>query len=162
MDNNVTVLKGHEGVIFGVRFNQDGTRLASVSDDRTIRVWALDGAETRVLYGHTARIWDCQFVDDYLVSISEDATCRVWKGEECIACWEGHVGKNVFSCAIHADVVATGGQDSGIRLWSLLSVRNNKIDSDDDLSSFPLDAENDYIRNFVLVKDQFIGATTQG
>ena len=61
-----------------------------------------------VIFGHTARVWDCQFVDQYLISISEDATCRVWKntlvskgeGDEegdCLACWEGHIGKNVWS-----------------------------------------------------------------
>ena len=34
---------GHEGVIFGVRFSPDGSMLTSVSDDRTIRVWPLQG-----------------------------------------------------------------------------------------------------------------------
>ncbi|KAI8885675.1 WD40 repeat-like protein [Backusella circina FSU 941] len=159
------VLRGHEGVIFGVRFNNDGTRLTSVSDDRTIRIWSLNSREEPlVLYGHTARIWDCQFVDDeHLVSISEDATCRVWRLDECIACWEGHVGKNVFSCAVNGSIVATGGQDSGIRLWSLLSARNSKIDSEEELTSFPLEVGEDYVRNFVLVKDHvYVGATTQG
>lgn len=33
---------GHEGVIFGVRFSPDGSMLASVSDDRTIRVWSVN------------------------------------------------------------------------------------------------------------------------
>ncbi|KAI9265969.1 WD40-repeat-containing domain protein [Sporodiniella umbellata] len=130
-----------------------------------------------VLFGHTARVWDCQFVGDNLISISEDATCRVWRnalilGEqeensECIACWEGHASKNVWSCAIDPDskVVATGGQDSGIRLWSLLSVSDNKVDSEDDLCSFPLsvDKKEDYVRNFVIVNKQWIvGVTTEG
>lgn len=34
-------LVGHEGVIFGVRFNPEATMISSVSDDRTIRVWSL-------------------------------------------------------------------------------------------------------------------------
>jgi WD40 repeat protein len=143
-------LIGHEGVIFGVRFSQDGSMLASVSDDRTIRVWSLTNVKQAplVVYGHTARVWDCQFVDEYLVSISEDSTCRVWKNGlmatrinenggidmgdssmDCLACWEGHVGKNIWSCAISPDhkMVATGGQDSGVRLWSLTSIKENNI-----------------------------------
>ncbi|KAF7726588.1 WD repeat-containing protein 6 [Apophysomyces ossiformis] len=143
-------LIGHEGVIFGIRFNVDGTLLSSVSDDRTIRIWPLTdetGSENSqkplVIFGHTARVWDCQFVDEYLVSISEDTTCRVWKNSlladaesqqedsdvDCLACWEGHSGKNVWSCAVSPEhaVIATGGQDSGIRLWSLLSIKRNKI-----------------------------------
>lgn len=34
-------LKGHEGVIFGMRFNEDASQILSVSDDRTIRIWPL-------------------------------------------------------------------------------------------------------------------------
>lgn len=51
------------------------------------------------------------------------------KDVECLTCWQGHVGKNVWSCAISPEhkIVATGGQDSGIRLWSLVSIRNNNI-----------------------------------
>ncbi|KAI8996862.1 WD40-repeat-containing domain protein [Pilobolus umbonatus] len=128
-----------------------------------------------ILFGHTARVWDCQFVDDYLVSISEDASCRVWSNSlnsgvvdeedaECIACWEGHASKNVWSCAINADknIVATGGQDSGIRLWSLTAIKNNKIATEDELTTFPLlnNRPNDTIRNFVIIKTQCIIAVT--
>ncbi|KAI8372110.1 WD40-repeat-containing domain protein [Blakeslea trispora] len=166
-------LLGHEGVIFGIRFNQDATQLVSVSDDRTIRVWSLSDEKSTalVLFGHTARIWDCQFVGDYLVSNSEDATCRVWNNGmeedrgECVACWEGHASKNVWSCAIDPaqTVVATGGQDSGVRLWSLHAIKNNKIDSEDDLVAFPLVDTKDNIRNFVMTKDRYlIAATTEG
>lgn len=179
-------LIGHEGVIFGVRFNKDASQVVSVSDDRTIRVWSLKddnhgdigAVKPLVLFGHTARVWDCQFVDNYLVSISEDSTCRVWKNTliaattededdttgDCIACWEGHASKNVWSCAINPEhkIVATGGQDSGIRLWSLTSIQDNKIDSEDDLVPFPLPAERqkDSIRNFVMIKNRWIIAAT--
>lgn len=170
-------LIGHEGVIFGIRFNEDATQLVSVSDDRTIRVWHLNKEDKKplVLFGHTARVWDCQFVDEYLVSISEDSTCRVWRNTllmpadeddngDCIACWEGHASKNVWSCAINPEhkIVATGGQDSGIRLWSLLSIKNNKIDSEEDLVPFPLpeDRKSDNVRNFVVIKNRWIVAAT--
>lgn len=71
----------------------------SASDDRTVRLWALALAiptedesqqavqqqqeaeclqAARVLYGHTARLWDCQFGNgnDILVTASEDCTAR--------------------------------------------------------------------------------------
>jgi WD40 repeat protein len=35
-------LRGHEGPISSVAFSPDGSRLASVSGDGVVRVWALD------------------------------------------------------------------------------------------------------------------------
>ncbi|OZJ02499.1 hypothetical protein BZG36_04844 [Bifiguratus adelaidae] len=154
-------LIGHEGVIFGIRWFDDATLLASVSDDRSIRVWKVtqqEGDETpidcAIIWGHTSRVWDCQFVDSWLVSISEDATCRVWQnrlltttapGEQsitrCLAAWEGHATKNIWSLAVDPTrrIVATGGQDSGLRLWSLASIAQNNVDSESSLihSRFP-------------------------
>ncbi|KAI9492531.1 WD40-repeat-containing domain protein [Zychaea mexicana] len=175
-------LVGHEGVIFGVRFNPDGSMLTSVSDDRTIRIWPLQGERTNplIIFGHTARVWDCQFVDQHLISISEDATCRVWKntlvskneGDEdgdCLACWEGHIGKNVWSCAVSPEhkIVATGGQDSGIRLWSFVSIKNNNIESEDDLTLVELPAaapsKPETFRNFCLTGlDTIVACSNEG
>ncbi|TPX64184.1 hypothetical protein SpCBS45565_g06081 [Spizellomyces sp. 'palustris'] len=139
----VKKLIGHEGVIFNIRFSTDGTRLVSSSDDRTIRVWdtRLDSRkQATVLYGHAARIWDCRIINNLVVSISEDSTCRVWDitTEECIACWEGHDGKNVWSVDIDPqhNTVATGGNDGGIRLWNLLSLHRNRIDSEEQMDRF--------------------------
>ena len=65
-----------------------GRTLASASDDRTVRVWALpDEAPNayekpvtlvamRILYGHEARVWDVRFWGSLVISASEDCTCR--------------------------------------------------------------------------------------
>ncbi|KAJ1963295.1 WD repeat-containing protein 6 [Dispira parvispora] len=153
---------GHEGVIFGIRFNLSGTVMVSVSDDRTIRVWQSDPADaydvtsttvikaTTTLYGHTSRVWDCQFTEEFLVSISEDATCRIWSfnkdhldgegGPRPLACWRGHTGKSIWSVAISPDqtTVVTGGGDCGIRLWSLQSVRYRTVDANKPLRTTAL------------------------
>lgn len=61
--NNVAVLKrlqGHQGVIFDARFLQgtDANEVATVSDDRTVRVWNVDDGQAKLeLYGHRSRIW---------------------------------------------------------------------------------------------------------
>jgi WD repeat-containing protein 6 len=118
-----TRLTGHEGAIFNIEWNGDGTRVASVSDDRTVRLWDVATGTVNILHGHTSRVWKTRFTDNYLLSIGEDAFCRVWDlvSLECIAVWEGHAIINIWSIAISPDcnIVATGGGDSGIRLWSL-------------------------------------------
>lgn len=116
-----------KGAIFNISWNSIGTKIATVSDDRTIRIWTI-GSDTHVtLTGHTSRVWKTLFTDKYIVSISEDASCRVWDLEtnECVKCWEGHEIINVWSLAIDptGNTVATGGGDCGIRLWDLGGLR---------------------------------------
>ena len=63
-----------QGVIFNLHFHGNKNQLSTVSDDRSIRLWSLDGSSSKavlVLYGHTARVWDCQLLDDVIVSVGE-------------------------------------------------------------------------------------------
>ena len=64
----------------------------SASDDRTVRVWTVQLAAeaptqveqetceslqaSQVVYGHSGRLWDCQFGEGILVTASEDCTAR--------------------------------------------------------------------------------------
>ncbi|ORX99065.1 WD40 repeat-like protein [Basidiobolus meristosporus CBS 931.73] len=156
---------GHEGVIFGIRFSEDGKLLTSVSDDRTIRVWKTgeENTKAKVIYGHFARIWDCQILDHYLISVSEDSTCRVWSFDNanveeeinCLACWDGHTGKNVWSVAVNPSqkIAATGGGDTGIRLWSLDSVEKSKIESLSQMHELALPSTATYLTEDQLLQN---------
>lgn len=97
-------LLGHEGVVYALEFSKDGTELGSVSDDRTIRIYNLSDPRTNaVLRGHNGRVWGLKFVGEYILSISEDASCRVWRRDthSCVAVWEGHGPKHVWSLAVN-------------------------------------------------------------
>jgi WD40 repeat protein len=65
-----------------VSFSPDGRRLASASEDNTVRVWdAGSGQELLILKGHTDGVRAVSFSPDgrRLASASEDKTVRVWE-----------------------------------------------------------------------------------
>ncbi|XP_046362387.2 WD repeat-containing protein 6-like [Haliotis rufescens] len=132
-------LKGHQGVIFSIDYNPKTSILASVSDDRTIRLWKLtfpsnsldpsisdwcemESRSLLTLYGHSARVWDIELLADIFVSVGEDATCIVWDyAGNILHKFKGHKGKSIWSlaCDKSGKFVVTGGGDASIRMWLL-------------------------------------------
>ena len=92
-------LAGHHGVVYTVAWNRQGTHLVSGGDDRSVKVWYAGGGGTDSgggsassppallwsSFGHSARVWDCIFLDGeggaalgpaWVASTSQDATVR--------------------------------------------------------------------------------------
>ncbi|KAH7404369.1 hypothetical protein KP509_15G022100 [Ceratopteris richardii] len=157
-------LKGHEGSIFRIAWSQDGKKIASVSDDRSVRVWNLEHwslplmnrqadmfALASVMYGHTARIWDCHFDSKSLITVGEDCTYRVWTIDG-----KPLAKKSAHLCVYDSAkaVLFTAGADSSIKIHFLgkLTLVTNQVGSGEVLSSnypslesFPLKTQDDSI-----------------
>jgi WD40 repeat protein len=65
-------------------FNQDGTRMATGSDNHTIRIWDLEGERSahhlRVLSRRGGQVWSVAFSPDnrLLASGDDDGTLALW------------------------------------------------------------------------------------
>ncbi|XP_039161352.1 WD repeat-containing protein 6 isoform X2 [Eucalyptus grandis] len=123
-------LVGHEGSIFRIAWSSDGSKLVSVSDDRSARIWEVhckvqyseDAGEVGLLFGHSARVWDCYISDNLIVTAGEDCSCRVWglDGQQHDVIKE-HIGRGIWRCLYDpwSSLLVTGGFDSAIKVHKL-------------------------------------------
>lgn len=78
------MLQGHSGNVTSIAFNYNWTILASVYEDKIIKIWNLaTKTEIVTLLGHNNRIISVAFKKDesILVSASEDNMIKLWNLE---------------------------------------------------------------------------------
>jgi WD40 repeat protein/tRNA A-37 threonylcarbamoyl transferase component Bud32 len=116
-------LTGHEGEVHYVCYSPDGTRLATASADRTVRVWdAADGHCLLVLQGHEGEVNCVAFSPNgqRLVSTSDDGTLREWNLTDgtTLHVTPGRAGP-LWGVAFSPDgtLLAVCGEDKNTVLW---------------------------------------------
>ena len=117
-------LKGHKASVAELSFSPNGTRLASASDDNTVRLWNTEtGEEVAVLKGHTQWVSGVAYSPDgnKLVSSSRDGTLKLWDAQthKETMTLKGHQG-TVYDVAFSPDgsCFASAGYDNTVKLWN--------------------------------------------
>ncbi|MEH2347171.1 MAG: caspase family protein [Nostoc sp.] len=128
-------LEGHQKAVTGVSFSYDGTKIASSSNDNTIKIWSKEG---KYLYGlpsrHFSGIWSLKFShrSTLLASISQDKTIKLWKIQDqegnLIKTLEGHED-TVSDVSFSSDdkIIASSSNDGSIRLWKTDGDNNKEV-----------------------------------
>jgi WD40 repeat protein len=123
----ITRIDHHRGPISSVAISHDGTRLATASLDKTVKVWdARTGEELRILKGHERRVNAVAFDREgtRLATGSDDFTARVWDvatAKQLYPPLDGHGSHRVNAVAFSPDGarLATAGDDSNVKVWDV-------------------------------------------
>jgi WD40 repeat protein len=125
---------GRGNNVLGVACAPDDATFATVSEDKTVRVWnnpPTSVEKYKLRHGDTSRedtVWGVAYspAGSQFASVGRDRTARVWDlgtGNE-VCCLRGHA-KAVISVAYSADgrFLATGSADETARIWEIATAR---------------------------------------
>ncbi|XP_006637433.2 transducin beta-like protein 3 [Lepisosteus oculatus] len=117
--------KGHDKDVNSVAVSPNDKLLASGSQDRTTKLWALaDLSLLGVFRGHRRGVWCVQFspVDQVLATSSADGSVKLWGLQDfsCLKTFEGHdasVLKVIF--VNRGTQLLSSGSDGLVKLWTI-------------------------------------------
>ncbi|MEB3357615.1 MAG: caspase family protein [Synechococcales bacterium] len=118
-------LRGYKDAVWSVAFSPDGTHIVSGSEDKTIRLWDVEGNPIgQPFQGHESSVNSVAFSPDdtRIVSGSGDKTIRLWdvEGNPIGQPFQGH-DFSVMAVAFSPDgtCIVSGSADKTIRLWDV-------------------------------------------
>lgn len=121
-NHRMQILEGHTGPVLGVAFSRDSLRMASASEDHTVRVWDSRTGEIKVLTGHSRPVHAVAFSHDslHVASGAGDSTVRIWHTDsgQCIQRLDSG-GMQIDSVAFSYDsaLIASVSRCGVISVW---------------------------------------------
>jgi WD40 repeat protein len=100
-------------------FSTDGHFAISAGRDKTARIWRIGSGLVATLH-HDAAVNDAVLVGNIAVTASDDGTARIWRARDGAPLRTLTQGAPVHALAVNSGLglIATGGTDGSIRLWS--------------------------------------------
>eukprot|EP01114_Cavostelium_apophysatum_P006997 TRINITY_DN1864_c0_g1_i2.p1 TRINITY_DN1864_c0_g1~~TRINITY_DN1864_c0_g1_i2.p1 ORF type:complete len:1456 (+),score=157.69 TRINITY_DN1864_c0_g1_i2:62-4429(+) len=125
MNACLMTLTGHALVIRCCAISPDNKKIASASDDNTIKIWDFKtGAEMQTLRGHKSSVFCCTFshAGDKLITGSFDKSLKLWNANTgveilTVAAHSGQINSVCFNPS--DNLFASASQDATLRVWNL-------------------------------------------
>jgi WD40 repeat protein/uncharacterized caspase-like protein len=116
-------LDGHTNQVNAVVFSAAGDRIATASDDKTVKLWQSSGQLLQTLTGHGDRVTDVSFSPNgqLLASTSADKTVRLWNADGRLRqTLSGHTDWTTQAqFNRQGTLLATASRDKTVKLWAL-------------------------------------------
>lgn len=124
-DACMQTLEGHSDYVWSAVFSPDGHKVASCSEDATIKLWSVaTGSCLATLNGHADAVHCVCFPikGNWLASSSRDGSVKIWDiaTECCIETLIGHKGSvNALAFAPNGTEIVSGSFGGTIRIWDV-------------------------------------------
>ncbi len=134
-DSEINRLEGHTRSIKDISFSTDKKHIVSASEDKTVKLWTIEGKYIDTLEGHTETVNDVEFSSDSkkIASASDDTTIKLWNIDGTIdKTFIGHKGKATkIRFSQDSQTLVSVAKDNIVMLWDLKNNKHKKLDHSD-------------------------------